>query len=171
MTPKLHEALTFATQAHGTQTRKYDGSPYIVHPIEVMMIVLRHVQSPSEDMLAAALLHDVVEDTEVTLEDIEAKFGAFTANLVDVLTDRYTHEAYPEKNRRWRKEQEAIRLGNAPARAQTIKYADMISNSRTISREDPKFWEVYKAEKRELLFHMTQGDAGLRQMAYDMLEF
>ena len=85
MEEKLQEAIEFATEAHGDQKRKYTGEPYITHPIAVMEIV-REVPH-TEEMLMAAVLHDTVEDTPVTIEDIKTKFGTKVAELVDGLTD------------------------------------------------------------------------------------
>ena len=84
-TDLVRRALAFATLAHGDQKRKYTGEMYIVHPIEVMEIVKT---VPHDDaMLAAALLHDVVEDTDVTLDEVRSAFGDDVAALVDDLTD------------------------------------------------------------------------------------
>lgn len=80
-------AHAFATDAHGDidQRRKYTGEPYIVHPIAVAELVRSVPHTP--EMIAAALLHDVVEDTPVTIEGIETEFGARVAELVGWLTD------------------------------------------------------------------------------------
>lgn len=82
-TPRMMAALTFAQKAHEGQTRK-SGEPYIIHPILVASIVSR--LSKSEDMAIAALLHDVVEDTAYSLEDIEEMYGQDVAHLVGGLT-------------------------------------------------------------------------------------
>src|SRR3546814_18148437 len=82
---KEKNAIRFATRAHGTQTRKYDGSTYIVHPIAVAEIV-KSVPHTAE-MVAAAILHDTIEDTAVTALDIKENFGATVATLVIWLTD------------------------------------------------------------------------------------
>ena len=78
-------AIQFATEAHGDQARKYCGSPYITHPIAVAKIVesVEH----TEEMVVAAILHDVVEDTPVTIDEIETEFGPVVAELVHFLTD------------------------------------------------------------------------------------
>lgn len=87
----LEKALIFATDAHKGQFRKYTGDPYITHPIAVSKIVATITND--EDMIAAALLHDTVEDTEVTLQQIEENFGSRVALFVENLTDISTKRA------------------------------------------------------------------------------
>lgn len=156
-------ALAFATEAHGAigQTRKYTGDPYIVHPIAVAEIV--KTVPHTEAMIAAALLHDVVEDTPTTIEDVRAAFGEEVATLVDWLTD-VSRPA--DGNRRVRKRKDLEHLAAAPAEAQTIKFADLIDNTRTISRHDLGFWRVFRGEMLALLEALTRGDDTLRQAAY-----
>ena len=156
----VDRALKFATLAHGDQKRKYTGEPYIVHPIEVMEIV----KSVPHDnaMLAAALLHDVVEDTDVTIEEIELSFGHDVAELVGFLTDVSKPE---DGNRKIRKGLDRDHSAQAPARAQTVKLADLISNSRDIIKNDPHFAKVYLREKEQLLQVLTSGDKSLHSQA------
>ncbi|WP_210204403.1 HD domain-containing protein [Devosia submarina] len=155
-------ALAFASEAHGSidQRRKYTGEPYIVHPVAVAEIV-RSVPH-TDAMIAAALLHDVVEDTPVTIEDIRAEFGKDIAELVDWLTD----VSRPgDGNRRKRKHLDLLHTAKAPAAAKTIKLADLIDNTRTISAHDPSFWPVYRREMEDLLKVLIEGDASLWQKA------
>ena len=77
---QLDKAIQFATKAHEGQTRKYTGEPYIVHPLSVMEIV--KTVDHTEEMLMAAVLHDTVEDTDVTLQDIDREFGPVVACLL-----------------------------------------------------------------------------------------
>jgi (p)ppGpp synthase/HD superfamily hydrolase len=159
----VDRALVFATTAHASigQVRKYSGEPYIVHPIEVMMLV-RGVEH-DETMLAAALLHDVVEDTPVTLEDVTCEFGASVASHVFWLTDASRPE---DGNRAARKAIDRAHIAMASAAAQTIKLADLISNSRSIVERDPDFAKVYLREKARLLAVLTRGDPALKAMAW-----
>jgi len=158
--PFVLRALDFATEAHGSigHVRKYTGEPYINHLIEVMKIVsgVPH----TDEMLAAALLHDVIEDTPVTREDIARKFGNKVIALVMELTDQ-CHEG----NRKTRKAGEAARLGTISPDAQTIKLADFISNTSSIVLNDPDFAKVYLREKSEVLAVMTSGDPSLYERA------
>lgn len=160
----VERALAFATKAHGSQKRKYSGDPYIVHPIEVMEIV-RTVKH-DEAMLAAALLHDVVEDTSVTLEEIKATFGEDVASLVGDLTDVSKPE---DGNRKTRKSLDRDHSAQASARAQTVKLADLISNSADILMNDPKFAKTYLAEKKLLHEVLSKGDPSLHKRAENFL--
>jgi guanosine-3',5'-bis(diphosphate) 3'-pyrophosphohydrolase len=162
--PLVSKALTFASEAHGSinHVRKYTGEPYINHPIEVMEIVsgVPH----TEDMLAAALLHDTIEDTAVTREDINREFGYKVAELVMELTDQ-CHEG----NRSVRKAAEAKRLETISPDAQTVKLADFISNTRSIVQHDPGFAKVYLREKSAVLAVMVSGDASLYRQALSLI--
>lgn len=164
MTPLVARAHAFAAEAHGSigQTRKYTGEPYINHPVEVMEIV-RSVEH-TEEMLAAALLHDTIEDTPVTREDVEREFGPKVASLVMELTDQ-CHEG----NRAARKAAEATRLGSISSEAQTVKLADFISNTRSIVERDPGFARVYLREKSRVLAVMTNGDPSLYALAHSQI--
>ncbi len=159
-TDLVRRALAFATLAHGDQKRKYTGEMYIVHPIEVMEIVKT---VPHDDsMLAAALLHDVVEDTDVTLDEVRSAFGDDVAALVDDLTDVSKPE---DGNRKTRKAMDREHSAQASARAQTVKLADLISNSSDILENDPNFAKVFLAEKALLLEVLTKGDKTLHDRA------
>lgn len=158
------KALDFATQAHGDQKRKYTGESYTVHLVEVMNIVRTVVQD--DDMLAAALLHDTVEDTATTVADINKEFGPRVAKLVDELTDVSKPE---DGNRATRKGIDRAKLAGVSADAQTIKLADLISNAKDIAVNDPSFAKVYMNEKRQLLAVLTKGNARLMKQAQDIV--
>lgn len=87
---QLSKAIVFAAQSHSGQYRKDGKTPYINHPLEVMNLVVMNVDHPHSDVLIAAVLHDVVEDTNVTSAEIKQMFGAHVAKLVDELTDDKT---------------------------------------------------------------------------------
>jgi (p)ppGpp synthase/HD superfamily hydrolase len=159
----MMEALLFAQACHQGQRRKYGGGDYINHPIEVAEIVMSVPHTP--EMIAAAYLHDVVEDCGVTREEIAKRFGGDVAKLVHWLTD----PPYIG-NRASRKKRIADRLARAPYAAQTIKLADMISNTPSIAQNDPKFAPTYLAEKAYLLSVMTGGSPTLRQKALYILK-
>lgn len=155
---KVEKARIFATAAHAAvdQRRKYTGEPYIVHPAEVASIVKSVGGTP--EMICAAWLHDVVEDTKVTNEIITQEFGSIIGGLVGWLTDI----SKPEYgNREFRKRMDREYIFNAPAEAQTVKLADLISNSKSIILHDPNFAVTYLQEKRLLLEVLTKGDATL----------
>lgn len=161
----------FADQAHGNQMRKYTGDPYIVHPQRVMEICREYTGKNA--ILAAALLHDVLEDTDVDSETIfdflTGVMGYSSAkkalHIVEELTDKYEKKSYPQWNRDKRKYMEAERLAKVSADAQTVKYADIIDNTPDIVEGDPGFGKRYIQEVKTLLSKMTKGHPKLRQRA------
>ena len=160
MTDLENAALQLATAAHRGQQRKYTGEPYIAHPVAVANLV-RSVPH-DEAMIAAALCHDVVEDTAVSIEQIATTLGSEVAGLVSDLTD----VSRPgDGNRATRKAIDRAHSAAASARAQTIKCADLIENAASILERDPKFAKVFLREMEELLAVLTQADASLRRTA------
>ncbi|MCP1674326.1 (p)ppGpp synthase/HD superfamily hydrolase [Natronocella acetinitrilica] len=155
-TPPTLSAMQFAVAAHGAQVRKYTGEPYWKHLAEVAGIVA--AAGGSEAMVAAAWLHDVVEDTEVGIDQIEAHFGGEVAELVGWLTD-VSRPA--DGNRAARKALDRAHIARAPADAQTVKLADLISNTSSIATHDPDFARVYLKEKAALLAVMDRADPAL----------
>jgi (p)ppGpp synthase/HD superfamily hydrolase len=155
----VSKAQVFAIAAHSAvkQVRKYTGEPYFVHPAEVAKIVAG-VPGSTPAMVAAAWLHDTVEDTGITMHDIHVHFGDEVASLVGWLTDVSKPE---DGNRAQRKAIDREHTAAAPAEAQTVKLADLISNSKSIMRHDPAFAKTYLEEKRLMLAVMTKGDPGL----------
>ena len=167
MHPLLQKVRDFADNAHGDQTRKYSPERYIVHPVRVMELCQKHTDSLP--VLAAALLHDVLEDTQVTRADLQRfllavmneKDAAQTLNLVVELTDVYTKARYPRWNRRKRKNNEAARIKKTSPDSQTIKYADIIDNCREIVVQDPEFAGLFLFECKQLLMKIPLGAAAL----------
>jgi (p)ppGpp synthase/HD superfamily hydrolase len=163
MDPKtdlVARARAFAAAAHGSQTRKYTGEPYIVHPIAVAE-TLAELGHPDETV-AAALLHDVVEDCGVTLATIEAEFGPRVAELVEQVTD----VSRPEDGKRAkRKELDRLHLAEADPEGKSIKLADLIDNTKSIVVHDPHFASVYLREMRALLPVLHGGDPRLHERA------
>lgn len=143
----LSGAVEFVWAAHAGQVRKYTGEPYVCHPITVAHMV--ECAGGSKMEIAAALLHDVVEDTPVTLSEVAQNFGDNVAELVGWLTDTASG------NRAERHAQSVAKWSRAPAGAVTVKLADLIDNTRSIARYDPKFARVYIPEKRAILEAMT----------------
>lgn len=165
--PIAARAFRFAAAAHAAagQLRKYTGRPYIEHPLAVAQLV-RHV-TDDEATIAAAFLHDTVEDTAVTLDEIEMGFGAPIARLVSDLTDVSTPR---DGNRRLRKELDRAHIARADPRAQTVKLADLIDNTRSIVAHDRPFALVYLAEKERLLEVLGGGHRRLYLLALKTLE-
>lgn len=155
----IDSAIAFAALAHAGQKRKYTFEPYIVHPIEVMRLVM--TVDHCEEMLVAAILHDVIEDTPVGQREIERRFGPAVLELVLDLT-----KVPVEGNRATRMAAERDRLALASWAAQTIKVADLISNTSTITKYDPGFARVYLPEKAALLEVLTKADPSLLERAH-----
>ncbi len=173
----LEKVKDFADMAHGDQMRRYTPERYIVHPIRVMELCQQYTSSLP--MLAAALLHDVLEDTPVTeaelyqflvsvMDEEEAKQ---TIKLVVELTDVFTKEAYPRWNRKKRKRNEVLRIEKTSADAQTIKYADIMDNSKEIATHDPKFAPTFLRECKIVLEKIPNGNPELYKKAMETVEF
>ncbi len=165
---KYTKVLHFAIFAHSGQERKYTGDPYIHHPIAVAKIIKD--LGMHEDYQCAALLHDVVEDTNVTNQTIEQEFGIIVAKIVEQLTDVYTHEAYPNIARKERKMLECYRLSKVSGNAKTIKLADIIDNTPSIVANDPAFSKIYIPENEELLQALSGGDHFLMAQAVQVIK-
>lgn len=158
-------ARLFAEKAHKGQVRKYTGEPYVSHCISVRNIVT--TVAHTDEMLCAALLHDTVEDTDATLADIKDKFGWLIAMYVDGLTD----VSLPSHGNRFkRKEQDRLHLQAQCPEVKTIKLADLIDNTGSICKYDPKFAAVYMVEKDRLLDVLTEGDVFLHETAREIVD-
>ncbi|WP_104201948.1 HD domain-containing protein [Billgrantia saliphila] len=162
----IEKARIYATAAHAAigQRRKYRNTPYIEHPRAVALLVAEHGGSAA--MIAAAWLHDVVEDTAISLEQLAVEFEPEIVLLVDALSDLQTPA---DGNRAMRKRRTAERLAAAGSDAQTIKYADLIHNIGSIIEHDPGFARVYLEEQHQLVDVMRDGNPALRQRAIDTL--
>lgn len=176
MEAALEKIRDYADRAHGKQQRKYTPERYIVHPVRVMEMCRQHTDK--RPVLAAALLHDVLEDTPVTREKLlsflhtvmnEEEAGE-TLRLVVELTDVFTKAAYPAWNRRKRKEKEVARMEKISADAQTVKYADILDNCNEIVEHDPQFAPRFLKECKLLLQAMPAGDAELYQRSKDAVQ-
>ena len=165
-TKLIQEALMLAIKAHDGQRRKYTGEPYSMHPIGVSKIVETVEHTP--EMIAAALLHDVVEDTDVTFREIKDNFGSTVADYVHYCTNVSEKD---DGNRKFRKKMDADHFALGPAESQTIKVADLIHNSQTIIPHDQKFFhKAYKYEKQYMMDVLTKADPILKGQAQIMLD-
>lgn len=158
------EAMKFAREVHQHQQRKYTGNPYADHLAEVAGIVTTIIDHDfdHDTIIAVAWLHDCMEDQGVALGTIGRRFGLVVADGVCLLSDLETG------NRAERKAASRTRLASAPGWVQTIKCADLISNTSSIVKHDPNFAVVYMEEKRLLLDVMTHADPKLRTMAMEL---
>jgi len=162
----INDALMVAVKAHGEQRRKYTGEPYVLHPVGVSKIV--ETVSHTPEMIAAALLHDVVEDTDVTFRELKEQFGPVVAELVHYCTNV---SEQGDGNRAFRKKMDADHFALGPAASQTIKVADLIHNAESIIMHDQKFFhKAFKHEKKYLLEVLTLADPQLLAQASQILE-
>jgi guanosine-3',5'-bis(diphosphate) 3'-pyrophosphohydrolase len=176
MEETLERITAFADQAHGQQRRKYTPERYIVHPVRVMKICREY--SDDLTLLAAALLHDVLEDTPVgpaeVLEFLRRVMNGSqaqrTLQLVVELTDVYVKSQFPHLNRPTRKDREAERMEQISAGAQTVKYADIMDNGIEVVQHDPVFARQYLRESKALLLRMTRGDQRLYPRALQTVD-
>lgn len=160
------ELITFATKWHDGQLRKYTFEPYINHCIEVAeMAEVNNIGLGYE----IGLFHDLLEDTLCSIEDIRnILFSMYPKSDVDFivdgvvsLTDIYIPAKFPDLNRLKRKTLEAERLADILPIYQSVKYCDLISNTKSIVFHDPKFAINYLAEKHSILALMNKGHIGL----------
>ncbi len=166
MADNVIRAIDFAKRQHAGQVRKYTNEPYLVHPFAVAGLVAS-VWNSTEDMIVAALLHDVVEDCDATVREIEVMFGYQVAKMVYGLTDV---SKLTDGNRGVRKEIDLQHTAKADPNTKTIKLADLIDNSKTIIVCGDGFARIYMAEKKKLLRVLKAGDAGLWDIANKIVE-
>jgi guanosine-3',5'-bis(diphosphate) 3'-pyrophosphohydrolase len=133
---KFSQALVFASRAHAGQHRKDGRTPYINHPIEVMNLVVQHCHNPDEDVLIAALLHDVVEDTMITDAEIRSAFGARVSRLVAELTDDKT------LSKEERKRLQLLEVHLLSADGKLLRLCDKICNVYDIIYAPPGDWDT-----------------------------
>jgi (p)ppGpp synthase/HD superfamily hydrolase len=152
-------ALALAARAHEGQTRDLgDGEtePYVEHCRRVQASVALLCDDP--EVQAAAALHDVLEDTEVSYTQIRLEFGSTVSTLVLALTDEYTPEDWPLLNRAERKHREAQRLGGYDWRVRLIKLCDVLDNAASIEAKGGGFAEVWREEKAALVPLLLRGE-------------
>lgn len=156
-------AAAFARRAHEGQRRKYTARPYIEHPARVAGRVAAHPRA-TEAMVAAAFLHDVVEDTTHTSADIEAVFGPEVAWLVGELTNPSRDSKAPRKAR---KQMDIEHLATVSREAKIIKILDRIDNLRDMRDAPIGFRRLYCAESRRLAAVIGDADS---KLAEELLE-
>ena len=146
-TDLLDRAIIFAVQAHHNTERRGKGFPYIVHPMEAVEIV--STITADQELLAAAALHDTIEDTDVTVEQIREAFGNRVAELVHAESDQFTEGVSEEDSWHDRKQAAIDRLATASHDAKIVAMGDKLSNMRAI-------WRDYQIKGDELwnIFHV-----------------
>ncbi len=161
---KLNDAILYAAQMHSGQLRKGTNLPYIVHPMEVLNILIR--MNAHEELLMAGVLHDVVEDTDATIEDIAERFGNTVAELVNAHTEQ--HKELPW----WERKLAAVaHLRTAPRDVKLLIMADKLSNIRSMAadhaRIGDKLWERFCADKTMQSRYYAMSVDALADMAND----
>jgi GTP diphosphokinase / guanosine-3',5'-bis(diphosphate) 3'-diphosphatase len=161
------DAMVFARDVHKGQVRKYTANPYVDHLAEVAGIVATVPDSAHEryphDRIAVAWLHDCIEDQGITHDELRQRFGPAVADGVLLLSD------LERGNRAERKAASRARLAAAPGWVQTIKVADLISNTSSIVKHDPNFAVQYLIEKTWMLDVLTKADERLINIARDQV--
>ena len=147
-TELLDRAIIFAVRAHAGTERRGKGYPYIVHPLEAVEIVA--TMTADQELLAAAALHDTVEDTDVTVEQIRAEFGDRVASLVADESDDLPMGVSEEASWHARKQAAIDRLSKAGREAKTVALGDKLSNMRAIARDyavqGDALWNLFHAK-------------------------
>jgi myo-inositol-1(or 4)-monophosphatase len=144
----LDRAIVFAVNAHQGTERRGKGFPYIVHPMEAVEIVA--TMTTDQELLAAAVLHDTVEDTDVTLDDIRREFGERVAKLVEEESDVFIDGVSEADSWHERKQAAIDRLAQASREAKMVALGDKLSNARIIYRDF-----VQKGNELWNIFHVT----------------
>lgn len=175
LTAKQKLLLEYVKDCHGDQKRKYTGEPYWNHVYAVAEIVsFFHPEA-----LEIALCHDLLEDTFVDAPELLRSLISIgysnedsirIVSCVNDLTDVYTKENFPKLNRKERKKLESERLGKVNFISQSIKYADLIDNTKSIVEHDSGFAKVYLSEKRDILNQMRDGNPELLRMCEEALQ-
>ena len=149
-TELLDRAIIFAVNAHHNTERRGKGFPYIVHPMEAVEIVA--TITPDQELLAAAALHDTIEDTDVTVEDIRREFGNRIAELVYAESDRFTEGVSEEDSWHDRKQAAIDRLAAASHDAKIVAMGDKLSNMRVIWRDyktiGDELWKIFHVQNK-----------------------
>lgn len=162
-TSLLDKAIKFAVEAHAGTERRGKGFPYVVHPLEAVAVVA--TITADQELLAAAALHDTVEDTDVTLDLIYDEFGPRVASLVYVESDQDANEEW-----RSRKMKSIARLAGASRDAKIVAIGDKLSNMRAIARDyrvqGDKLWSMFHAPggKPDHEWHYRQLAAALKDL-------
>jgi (p)ppGpp synthase/HD superfamily hydrolase len=156
-------AITFASYYHKDQSRKYTGEKYIVHPIAVADAIETGLKELGFDptyierFTIPAILHDVLEDTTGTYQQITEVFYGDVAEIVLELTDVFTKDRYPCFNRSIRKNLENRRIMNVSFESKIIKFCDIMDNVISITEHDKGFAVNYIAEKEQQINMIKYG--------------
>ena len=149
---KIEKAVAFATRTHAGSVRKGKDKLYILHPLEAMTIVMRYTDD--EDVLAAAVLHDTVEDTSVTVERLEKAFGPRVAGLVAPVSEDKRKDCAAETTWLERKMETISHLKEASRDTKLICLGDKLSNLREMEEDyaeiDDELWERFNQKDKDM---------------------
>ena len=162
----LFRVAAFAAEKHRDQRRKDDAqTPYIGHPLEVARLIAEVGCVTDRNVLAAALLHDTVEDTETTIEELAAQFGDEIAGIVGEVTD---DKSLPKPQR---KQMQIDHAGSISSSAKLVKLADKISNVRDVRHSPPSGWSPERRREyfawAELVIDQVRGTNAALEAAFD----
>lgn len=150
-TALLDRAIVFALRAHAGTERRGKGFPYIVHPLEAVTIVA--TMTSDQELLAAAALHDTVEDTDVTIDQIRAEFGDRIASLVAADSDMPVQGMNAEDSWYVRKQAAIDRIAASSHDAKIVAMGDKLSNMRAIARDyamqGDALWNLFRVKNRK----------------------
>ncbi len=154
----LNQSIVFATNAHEGQFRKGTQIPYILHPLEAAAIV--GTMTTDDEIISAAILHDVVEDTDTTIEQIKERFGERVAALVASESEDKRENLSPDSTWKLRKQEMIDHLKTAPTEVKMITLGDKLSNIRAIYRDytaiGDKLWQRFnQKDKREHFWYYS----------------
>ena len=161
----IYRAARFASIAHSWQTRKDNKTPYITHPARVAKMLEQ--DGFTSHMVAAAWLHDVIEDTDATINDLYL-FG-FPEEVI-MLVDELTKKENPAENRETRKAKEVIRLSNITNKGKTIKLADIIDNILDMKDMSEEFQATFMKEKSQVVEVLEGGNPDFLSTAKELIE-
>ena len=166
-TELLDRAIIFAVRAHAGTERRGKGFPYIVHPLEAVEIAA--TMTSDQELLAAAALHDTVEDTSVTIEQLCVEFGDRVASLVASETDTFQEGVSEENGWHARKQAAIDRLARASRDAKIVALGDKLSNMRAIARDyavqGDALWNLFRTnDPREHEWHYRGLADALREL-------
>ena len=166
-TDLLDRAIMFAVKAHSGTERRGKGFPYIVHPMEALEIV--STMTSDQELLAAAVLHDTVEDTYVTIDHIREEFGDRIASIVDAESDKGIEGRSEDGSWHSRKKGAIDRLAKASRDTKMVALGDKLSNMRAIARDysmmGDELWKIFHVtDKKDHEWHYRGLADSLREL-------
>jgi myo-inositol-1(or 4)-monophosphatase len=154
----VSEAIAFAVKAHDGMRRKKSNAPYILHPMEAAVIV--GTMTDDQNLIAAAALHDVVEDAEISIEEVEEKFGKRVRELVESETEDKRADLPPSETWRIRKEESLMFLKNTDDIGVLMVWlGDKLANMRSLYRD-------FKVEGNDMWQRFNQKDINQQAWYY-----